>query len=154
MKFAKYIMLAAFLAFLPTVIMAQRGSGGWCADNDYTRLFDVYKMVKFDATIVSVERFTPRKGMSYGLYLSVRTLDNEEVSVHLGPTWYLDNQEIQFAAGDRISVRGSHVIYNFNPVIIASVIEKEGAQLILRDKRGQPKWNAWRKVKQSQEINI
>lgn len=147
MKIIQMIVVGSMLAMLPFTAMAQRGSGNWCATNNYSRLFDASTIKELNGSVVSVEKITPEKGMSTGIHLLVKTEKNETISVHLGPSWYLDNQDVQFVAGDVIKVKGSSITYQNAPAIIAMTVEKGGQVLVLRDKKGNPNWNGWRSGK-------
>ncbi len=81
--------------------------------------------------------------MSTGIHLKVKT-KSETIAVHLGPSWYLDNQEIQFKEGDEITITGSKINYQNAPAIIAVEIVKGDDVLLLRDKTGFPVWSGWR----------
>ena len=141
-----WTVLFAILSFSAT---AQRGSGGWCVKNNYSKIFDPKTIVELKGTVVSVEKITPETGMSAGIHLMVKTEKNENISVHLGPAWYLENQEIQFAAGDAVEIKGSKVTYQNAPAIIAMTVGKGDQVLTLRDKNGDPGWNGWRQGKGS-----
>jgi hypothetical protein len=143
-------LLSLILMLLPALLLAQRGNG-WCNNtNNYNNMFDPKTIEEFKGSVVSVENITPEKGMSTGVHLKVKNEKNETVSVHLGPSWYIDNQDIQFAKGDAISVKGSRVTYNNAPAVIAQSIGKGDDMLLLRDAQGMPNWNGWRKGNQAQ----
>jgi len=144
MKNFKMVVWVAVLSLLSVTSTAQRGSGGWCSNNNYSRLFNVRTIVELKGTVVSVEKITPDIGMSSGIHLIMKTQKNERISVHLGPEWYLDNQDIQFVAGDVIVVKGSRVTYRNAPAIIAMTVWKGKHYLNLRDNKGYPNWNGWR----------
>jgi len=136
--FAWALMLAILLPFTGT---AQRGSGGWCVKNNYSKMFDPKTIVEWKGTVVSIDKITPEKGMSVGIHLVVKAENNEQMSIHLGPEWFVSNQELQFAAGDQIVVKGSKVTYQNAPAIIAMTVAKGDVVLTLRDKTGNPTWN-------------
>jgi hypothetical protein len=84
-----------FLLFpLSPVALAQgmkwRGSGGWGPGSDYGRMYDPKTVETVTGDVVKVDRITPMRGMSSGVHLVVKT-DKGDVSVHLGPQWYLEN---------------------------------------------------------------
>lgn len=85
--------------------------------------------------VVTVDRFTPAKGMSHGVHLTVRT-DKETISVHLGPSWYIENQDVKILPKDKIEVKGSRVTYEGKPAIVAATLTKGNEQLVLRDAAG------------------
>jgi len=66
--------------------------------------------------------------------------DREEIVVHLGPSWYLLQQNFTLLPSDRISVTGSRVTIDGEPAIIAATIKKNNQTLKLRDDQGYPVW--------------
>jgi hypothetical protein len=145
MKNLKLMALAGVFAFLAFGSTAQQGSGGCCDNNKYGRLFDKTTIVDLKGTIASIEQIVPEKGMSVGIHLLVKVENQEPISVHLGPEWYLDRQEVQLIVGDEIVVTGSKISYNRTPAIIAMEVEKDGVRLVIRDEKGFQQWNAWRR---------
>jgi hypothetical protein len=94
--------------------------------------------------IEKVERITPMKGMSAGIHLVLKT-DKETIPVHLGPEWYIANQEIAIEPKDKIEVMGSRVTFDGKPAIIAAEVVKGNQVLKLRDANGIPLWSGWRR---------
>ncbi|ACK69974.1 hypothetical protein PCC7424_1534 [Gloeothece citriformis PCC 7424] len=94
--------------------------------------------------VISINSFPSGRGMSQGLHLQLQT-GNQIVDVHLGPQWYLENQDLQIQPQDTITVTGSK-IDNFNqqPNLIAAEIKKGNQTLMLRDNQGIPVWSRWR----------
>ena len=82
--------------------------------------------------------------MSLGVHLIVKT-SNETISVHLGPQWFIDRQNLKVIPKDKIEIKGSRIIYKGNPAIIAAVITKGTEILLLRNENGVPVWGGWRK---------
>jgi hypothetical protein len=74
----------------------------------------------------------------------VRT-DKGTTSIHLGPGWYIDNQELQLAPGDKIEVKGSRVTFEGKPALIAAEVRRGADVLVLRDAQGFPAWSGWRR---------
>ena len=71
--------------------------------------------------------------------------DRESVAVHLGPGWFIEKQDVQIKASDKITVIGSRIKYDGKPAIIAVEVEKGDDILDLRDKNGFPRWAGWRR---------
>jgi len=94
--------------------------------------------------VVSIERITPVKRMSYGVHAIVKT-QKETLSVHLGPAWYIENQDIKIEPKDKIEIKGSRITFQGKPAIIASEIKKGDEILKLRDENGFPAWSGWRR---------
>jgi hypothetical protein len=124
--------------------MQWRGGGGWGPGTAYARLFDPKTIETVSGDITGIETLAPMAGMSYGVHLVLKT-EKGLLSVHVGPVWFIENQEIRLEAGDRVQVRGSRVVFQGKPAIIAVAITKGADTLRLRDEAGFPLWNAWRR---------
>jgi hypothetical protein len=120
------------------------GQGGWGREGAYWRLFDPKTIETVAGEVVSVQRVRPVKGVSGGDHIELKT-EREKLSVHLGPAWYIDNQEPRVQAKDKIEIVGSRVQIDGKPAIIASELRKEGETLMLRDAEGYPLWCGWRR---------
>lgn len=146
------VMSTVFLIVGAVDILAQRGrggagqggGGGWGAGTPYGRVYDPATVETVRGVVASVERFTPAKNMSYGLHAMVKT-ERETISVHLGPGWYLENQDTLVAAGDAVEIRGSRITYEGRPAIVAATVTRGEEVLTLRDGRGIPVWSGWRR---------
>jgi len=121
-----------------------RGGGGWGPGTPYSRMYNPQTLETLSGEVVSVDEFTPIRGMHSGLHAVVKT-DKETISVHLGPGWYLENQDVTIDAKDKIEVKGSRVTYEGKPALIAAEIKKGNQVLTLRDASGVPAWSGWRR---------
>jgi hypothetical protein len=121
-----------------------RGGGDWGADGKYGRMYDPKTVQTVTGEVVSVKTFTPTNGMSSGVHLQLKT-EKETISIHLGPSWYLDNQDVQIKAKDKIEVTGSRITFDGKPAIIAAEVKKGDDVLKLRDENGFPRWAGWRR---------
>ncbi len=119
--------------------MNKRGTG-WGAGSQYNRMYNVSTVETITGEVVSVDKITPVKGMSYGIHLLVKT-GKDTISVHLGPSWYMDKQKIIINSKDKVTVTGSRITYQGSPAIIASEIKKGDNTITLRDKNGYPVWS-------------
>ncbi len=135
-------MLAASFVFLSGVSFAQggKGGGGWGPGTSYNRMYNPQTVETLSGEVEKVELFTPRRGMSQGVHLVLKT-DKGSIPVHLGPSWYMDKQGVKFEKGDKLEVTGSRVTFNKKPAIIASEIKKGDKTLKLRDETGTPAWS-------------
>ncbi len=122
-----------------------RGGGGWGPGNAYNKLYDPKTVETVSGEVESVDRIVPRKGMSYGVHLNMKTDKGETVSVHLGPSWYIENQDVKIQPKDKIDVKGSKITFGGKPTIIAAEVKKGDEVLKLRDENGFPAWSGWRK---------
>ncbi|MCI4625254.1 MAG: hypothetical protein L3V56_04755 [Candidatus Magnetoovum sp. WYHC-5] len=112
---------------------------GWGLKSDYQRMYNTQTVVSIKGTVEAVEQITPMGGMSYGYHLKVKT-DSETVSVHLGPAWFIERQEVKIKNGDTVDITGSKVTVNNAPAVIAAEVKKGDAVLKLRDSSGIPLW--------------
>ena len=124
--------------------MKWKGSGGWGIGTQYGRMYNPETITSISGEVVSVDKITPMKGMSYGVHLQVKT-DKETISVHLGPEWYIESQDVKIMPKDKIEVKGSRIIFGGKPAIIAAEVKKGEKVLKLRDENGLPVWSGWRR---------
>lgn len=143
---SKLIKLLIFLvAFTASIHAAPKwqGSGGWGPRENFGRLFNPDTVETIGGEVTAIEELAPLDGMRHGIHLQVKTAA-ETVPVHLGPSWYLLNQDVQIRQGDKIQVTGSRVMIRDKPAIIASSVTKGTSVLTLRDDKGIPVWAGWR----------
>jgi hypothetical protein len=142
---AMAVLLGGVSSFAqPRKGMMWRGSGGWGPGGQYNRMYDPKSVETIIGEVTSVDRITPMKGMSGGVHLNVKT-DKETVSVHLGPVWYLENQDVKIETKDKVEVKGSRATIAGKPAIIAAEVKKGDELLKLRDDSGFPVWSGWRR---------
>ncbi len=124
--------------------MKWRGSGGRSPGDAYGRLYDAKTVETVTGEVVKVDRIVPMRGMSGGIHVVVKT-DKGEVSVHLGPQWYLENQDVKIAPKDTVTVTGSQVTVQEQSALIDAEVKKGADVLTLRDVAGVPVWAGWRR---------
>lgn len=66
--------------------------------------------------------------------------DQGDVLVHLGPPWYLSQQQVVMKTGDTVTVTGSKVVQDGNTSLVAKEITVNGKTVKLRDDQGVPLW--------------
>jgi hypothetical protein len=141
---AAMVFLAASSYAQPRAGMMWRGSGGWGPGSQYNRMYDPKTSETISGEVTRVDRITPAKGMSGGIHMLVKT-DKETISVHLGPSWFLENQDVKIEPKDKIEVKGSRITFGGKPAIIAAELKKGDEVLKLRDDNGFPLWSGWRR---------
>ena len=107
---------------------------------EYGKMYNPKTVETITGEVVSVEKFTPMKGMSQGMHITLKTA-KETISVHLGPEWYFENQAIKIKPRDKVEVKGSRITFQGKPAIIAGEIKKGNEVLKLRDEKGVPVWS-------------
>ena len=124
--------------------MMSKGGGGWGSGSQYARMYNPQTIETITGEVVSVDKITPIKGMSYGVHIVVKT-DKETIPVHLGPGWYIENQDVKIVPKDNIEVKGSRITFEGKPALIAAEVKKGDEVLTLRDANGFPAWSGWRR---------
>jgi hypothetical protein len=119
------------------------GADGWDYRSLYQKMYDRENIVTLAGTVDAVEEVTPRKEMSPGIQVKVKTKE-ETLVVHLGPVWFIKEQDMKITEGDPVEIRGSSVLFDGNPVVMAAEVRRGEEKLILRDKNGFPLWPAKR----------
>ena len=143
-------IIAVFLIalFSDNTALAQRvccGYGNWHRGNYHHRMYGTHSVETIVGTVIRVNNISHRNSFG-GLHLIVKTA-KEDMDVHLGPNWYIRNQNIQINQQDKIKVRGWKTTIAGKPAIIAAEITKGNQVLSLRNPDGSPLWNGredWR----------
>jgi hypothetical protein len=104
------------------------------------RMYDPKTVETVNGEVVSVEKIPSPGGQGSGVHLTLKT-DKETVSVELGPDWHIEKQPVRIHAKDLVEVKGSRVMVQGKPAIIASEVKKGGQSLKLRDEKGIPAWS-------------
>jgi hypothetical protein len=140
--------LTALVLLLDSAAFAQgmkwRGSGGWGHGGAYGRMYDPRSVQTVTGEVAKVDRIVPMRGMTGGVHVVLKA-DAEEISVHLGPQWYLENQDVKLEPGDKVEITGSRVTMQGKPTLIAAEVRKGDNVLKLRDAAGIPVWAGWHK---------
>ena len=148
MKRIGAFLTAVLIVFFAATVFAApwkggRGSGGWGMGGNYQRLYNPATVETISGEVIAVDKITPMKGMGSGIHLQLKA-NNETISIHLGPAWYIERLDARIEKGDLIEVRGSRVTVAGKPAIIAAEVKKGDALLKLRDDGGVPVWSGWR----------
>lgn len=147
---AALAMALAISLFLPAAEAFARGgprwqgSGGWGPGESYSRMYDPKSVENLTGEVTSVEQMISLRGMSYGIQLMLKT-DKETIPVHLGPGWFIENQDVKIESKDKVQVEGSRITFDGKPAIIAVEVTKGAEVLKLRDENGFPMWSGWRR---------
>lgn len=149
----KFILLLAATVMLSCILstdvlaqrgMTQKGSGGWGAGTAYGRMYNPKTVETVRGEVLAIDKITPMQGMHYGVHLLLKT-DSETISVHLGPGWYLENQDFTIEPKDIIVVKGSRITFEGKPALVAAEVKRGHYVLVLRDASGYPVWSGWRR---------
>lgn len=133
------LMIAALpLVALPSQSLAQRAMRG-----GYGGIYNPQTVETVSGTVLSVDKVAYGRRGYYGVHLLLKT-SKGTISVHLGPSWFVDSQGMKIAPHDLLEVTGSRVIYEGKPVLIAAEVTKGNEYLRLRTEEGLPLWRGSR----------
>lgn len=120
--------------------MAQNGPGPSAGWSSGARMYDPKTSETVSGTVIKIEQTSSNgPGNAGGVHLLLKT-SKEEISVHLGPAWYVDKQALKIAVQDTIAVHGSRITFAGKPAIVAAEVKKGDQVLKLRDDSGTPLW--------------
>lgn len=126
-------------------VLAQNRSGMKKNQQNYSRHFNVNTVETIDGVVKDIiYKSSERNPEMTGVHLEVTT-GEEEVPIHLGPAWYISQQEHSFSKGDSVTITGSRITFNDAPAIIAAKVQKGDMVLDLRNENGIPNWRGWRR---------
>ena len=98
---------------------------GWERDSAYKKLDDLDEWDSFKGNVVGFKQITPLQGMSPGVALLVRDGDSDEVvTVHLGPSPFVNPNSISLKKGDKVKVKGVWAEIDGKEVFMASKVKK------------------------------
>ena len=93
--------------------------------------------------VVQEVKEIPGRGRGTGTHLVVKT-ESGVNEVHLGPSWYLKQQNCQFKKDDQVEILGSKVKFEGADVLIARQMKSGDKTWTLRDAQGIPAWSQGR----------
>jgi sporulation protein YlmC with PRC-barrel domain len=120
--------------------------GGWGVDTPYGRLYDPAKEQIISGQVVSIETSAPMPGMAPGMQMLVQTDDGKNTRVQVGPTWYLERQDLDVKENTRVQITGAQAEIDGQPVLLAREVQFDGQLLTLRDMQGMPMWSSVRRA--------
>jgi len=136
------LLLTSSLVFAGPGKWGGRGSGGWGMGTPYQGTYNPANVETVSGQVIGIENTVPMKQMNQGIALVVKT-EKETVTVHLGPTWYLERLDTKIVKGDKVEIKGARTTFWGKPVIIAAEVKKGDKTLVLRDANGVPVWAGW-----------
>ena len=101
--------------------------------------YDPTTVTTITGTIESVDTLTGPRGNFHLIELIVKDKSGT-IPVNIGPSFYLDSQNITFKSGEVVEVTGSKLQFNGKDVIAAAKVKYDGKTIQLRDDNGRPVW--------------
>ncbi len=135
-----FSLLSTYAAIAHPRSYGGRGSGYCGGGMGYGRMYDPQNVKTITGEVTNVDYINSGMGMyGGGMHLRIKTSQGE-IPVHLGPQWYMEQQNMEIQAGDKIEVKGSQISYDGQSTIIAGEIKKGDRLLKLRHPDGVPFW--------------
>lgn len=122
------------------LVAATYGVGPARAQGPATQTYNPATVETLEGTVEEVKFVSmgPR-GMGGGVHLLV-TSGNQSLEVHLGPRFYLEENDFEVEPGDTVEITSSRLSGGDRPVWLAREIKRGDAQLTLREENGTPLW--------------
>ena len=135
------LLAAVACAAAAAGVFAEQGPGsGRGRGAGHGRMWNPATVETVRGEIVKVDRVPSPGGAGGGVHLTLKTA-TETIAVHLGPDWYVTRDRMALDPKDEIEVNGSRVTVDGKPAIIAAVVRKGSATLVLRASDGVPAWS-------------
>jgi len=103
------------------------------------RVYDPDTVTTLKGSVKSVSVLPARGGRSGGKHVTLES-GGAATDIHLGPTWFLDQEGLKLAEGDVLEVTGSLVESAGTTFLVAREVKKGTTLVRLRDERGTPAW--------------
>jgi hypothetical protein len=108
-------------------------------------MYDTTTVETITGVVTAVDTVTGRRNRQHqGIHVRM-TSSGEPLTVHLGPLFYLQQQQVRVQSGDSLTVRGSRVAMRGEPSMIAAELSRQGQTWTLRDEQGFPRWRGQRR---------
>jgi hypothetical protein len=116
--------------------------GGWSGDSEFAKSVNGAKDVEVTGTIVRIERKEPARGMSSATILVLNT-DQGNRNVLLGPSWFVDQQDMPFNEGDTVTITAREATVSGQKMLVACKAHGEdGREVAFWDtEKKQPAWD-------------
>jgi hypothetical protein len=120
------LLVGMYISGLSVGFAEEKGAiVGWEKDSSYNKLYDLDEWDSFKGNVVGFKKITPLKGMSPGVALLVTDGDSDDViTVHLGPSPFVNPNSISVRKGDSVKVKGVWAEIDGKEVFMASKVKK------------------------------
>lgn len=122
----------------------QGGPGpGAAANRGFQRggpMYDPDTVTTLSGKVLSVDVEPAGRGRMGGTHVTLQA-GEKKTEVHLGPTWFLEEQGLAVAEGETLAVTGSLVTAGETTYLIAREVKKGDKALTLRNADGIPAWS-------------
>ena len=138
------ILLAALLLFFVLLLASKAHAQQHHRHGKHMHSpYDTASVETVHGTVARIDSIASPRGHT-GIHLMLETGD-KTLEVHLGPSWFLANQDQHLQIGDELEVTGSRVTMHDDPALLARTVRRGEHTLVLRDEDGFPVWRGWRR---------
>jgi hypothetical protein len=142
MKENRYGIIAGSVALLALTGVMLAAKGFRRSGKNYIRKFDPASVEELNGRVEDLVYSGRENGENRGVELILKSEDHF-IPVHLGPAWFIERQKGRLKRGEKVQVRGSRILFNLEPIIVAETVTKGDKVLRLRYQTGSPVWKAW-----------
>jgi uncharacterized protein YrrD len=113
----------------------------WSARGEYQNLVQSGQPANVRGAVTSIDRIEPMQGMQEGIIITIGE-NGRETTVHLGPAWFIDRQDVMLRLNDQVEVEGVQAEIDGQNVVVARTISSPHGRFRLRDEQNKPVWDA------------
>lgn len=146
MKKMQWILFALCTLFSVPELFAKdcpkcRLEAAWGLAGQPDSIFNQESIGRYQGQVLSVQEVTAAKNVIDGVYILLKTTEGN-ISVRLGPSWYLRRQKFEVEPYDRVEILGSKVVtLKDRPAVIATKAKVGSSTIALRDTKGKAVWD-------------
>jgi len=133
----KFSIVMVIVLFGASCLFSQPGRG--LNQSEITKLYNTATETTVEGKIVNLVIADSGFGRFPALIVDLKTKD-KELKVYVAPDWYLKNEKIQLKKDESLSITGSQVTHNDQPLIITRTMKYDGREVTFRDDKGVPAW--------------
>ena len=133
----KFSIAMVVILFTTNCVFSQPGRG--LNQSEITKLYNTATEATIEGKIANVVFADSGYGRFPGTLVNLKTKD-KEVKVYIAPNWFLNNEKIELKKDQSLTVTGSQVTHNNQPLLIARNMKYNGKEITFRDSKGVPVW--------------
>lgn len=115
--------------------------GGWQRGGP---MYDPDSVTTLTGKVTAVEIEPSGPGRTGGVHVTLQA-EGKQTVVHLGPSWFLEQQGFKAAKDETLAVTGSLVTTGEETYLIAREVKKGEKSVVLRNDQGFPAWSRGRR---------
>jgi hypothetical protein len=136
-NFTKFSFALVVILFGTSCLFSQPGRG--LKQSEITKLYNAAAAATLEGKIANVVVVDSSYGRFPAVIVDLKTND-KEVKVYIAPRWHLVNEKIELKKDQSLTVTGSRVTHNDQPLIITRTMKYAGKEITFRDSKGIPVW--------------